>query len=512
MNEGAEKSSWPKKAAAAGLWLVLGAAVVVFTAGPRDVGGPRLLEFHPWVLPWRDDVTMAPGAWMHAASQYAQLLGILGVAATLRPRLWLATIAAYIALSCPAWGAFVPHAPRYGLILLAATLRWRDHDALAGMALATAALLDSLFGSTAILAYGMSQANLMGLALVDGAVFVVVAVALLRAGGSWLVALPALAIAADLVLLGASAEAMEDHHELPPAPGECDDLDVRLLHPLEDGGPPFLPRGVAQGPGAIAVSGQGGVGVLEPDGRLDRRLPQAEDWGRVEFVAWQGEELLAAAGGATIRWAKRGEAWSLVSADSWSDAFPEILHVSAAGGQTVWTTGNYPLIMREPQRDMVYMGGGHQGFVAFAHHLGDALVLADAWTITAYDPSTLRPLRSRAFAPWSFATRVNAGPARLFRMVASLRRVEVVDPVSLVTDFTFDVPYAPRYMAASADGSRLLLADYFGDRLELRDGADGALLSEHRGGRRPRNITWSEARGAFLGVSACGAYELVPPR
>jgi hypothetical protein len=493
------------------LFVLLGGVVFVFGAGPRDVGGPGLLSFHPWVLPFRDDVLMGPGAWWTWAALVGQLVATLGVAATLRPRLWFVTIAAYIALTCPVFGAFVPGGTRWLLIAAAVGLRWRGRDGVAGCALAVSALQDSLFGSLAIIAYGLSQGSIAGLVLADAVVFVVGAGLLIRAGGGWLVALPAWLVAADLVAMAASLGAMEAHHDAPATPQECQDLDVRILHPLEGPGEAFLPRGIAEGPTAIAVSGQGGVGVLTDDGSLDLHLPSASEFGRVEFVDWDGDELVAAGAGGTLRWRSDGAGWTLVRAETWSESIPELLHVSPGGGETVWTTGNYPLILRSRADDVVFLGGGHHGYVAFAYRFEALLALADAWSITAYEPGSLRPLRSRSYPPWGFAARSNAGPTRLYRMRALLGDVEVVDPHTLKTDFVFDVDHVPRYLAASGDGSLLLLGDYFGDRLELRSAADGALISTHNPGRRPRNMVWSERRGAFLGVSACGAWELAVP-
>lgn len=500
-----------RRALAAVLWIVLGGAVFVFGAGPRDLGGPGLLAFHPLVLPFRGDVLMAPGAWWSWTNIALQLVLTLALAATLRPRLWLLTIAAYIALTCPVFSTFVPGATRWVLLAVAAGLRWRGRDHAAGCALAISALQDSLFGSLAIIAYGMSQSNLLGLVAVDALVFAGVAVALIRAGGSWPVALPALVVAANLVLLLASASAMEAHHDTAPTPQECEGLDVRVLHTLEDQPEPFLPRGIAEGPQALAVSGQGGVAVLSPDGTLDRQLRSANDFGRVEFVDWDGDELVAAGAGGTLRWAADGGGWGLKQAKSWSEAIPELLHVSPGPTETLWTSGNYPLILRGDADDMVFPGGGHQGYVAFAYWFGDALALADAWSLATYEPDTLRPLRSRSFPPWAFAARSNAGPNRIFRMEPFLGRVSVVDPGTLKTLFTFRTGHVPRYLAVSDDGALLLLGDYFGDRLELRSGEDGRLLSTHSPGRRPRNMVWSARRGAFLGVSGCGAWELAVP-
>ncbi len=490
--------------------LPLALGVLGYAQGPLDVGGRWFLEFHPLVMTFRPDVILAPGAWVDAAERWAQLALLLGLAWSLRPRLLGVAVAVCWLLVSPLWGAMWPLEVQWGLLIAAAIARWKGHHGVTGLLLGASVFADSLLAYGVVVQYGLRVAPLGPLLAFGGAA--IGAILLLRAGGRWLVALPPLGATTVFLCVLSTADAIEQHRFTPPAPGECDALDVEILHPVERPGERFLPYGVAVGRDLVAVSGDGLVALFDVDGDEVARLDAGRDFGRIEQVEWQGDDLLANPAGATMRWQRTpsGE-WDVARSERWGEGFPEILGIAVHRDRAWFSTVDYPILMREEPPAIVYVGGNTSGFTGFVRSIDDRLLLTDSHSVRVLDPDTLETLRFRRFAAWDVAVRHNAGPKHLYRMGTVAGRVEVIDPQSLETVRSIPVDLRPRYMGVSGDERHLLATDFFNGRVHLLDGETGALLGEYSVGRRPRNIAWSERDGAFLGVSACGLYRLRPP-
>lgn len=468
---------------------------------PIDDLGWYLL--HPLFLPLRGDVeTDAQGIW-NTAQLWLQLAAMLAMVLWIRrPRLTGAFLF-YLLLGTYTFGTQLTGGIRWALLLAAGLLVLANRRAAAVFLLTLVLAVTTLMPTLGITIYGFVVGDLQWCVVPAVVVGILVSVLAVRWIPDGFMLVPAVVLVMLHGLNIAYGPSIHRHHDLPAEAGACDDLDVNVLNDLH-GWEDNQAWTVQQAVDGLYVGGKNRFWKLSDTGTLLATTPM--DKGRIFAIRMEGSRVLGVARDAVLEWS-RGEEPGVVYERL---MFPELQHFEIHEGEMFATPHKFPLLVRAGAPGMRYYGRP-SGIWMFGVTRSDGhLFIWDGITMGRLDSETLEVEQVRDYATFDRSIAVYGGQRYLYRGRLISRTVDVVDPRSMDVVRSVSIEPPPRFFNVSDDESLLAAADFMHETVTLYSLADGVLLGRFRVGPRPRGLTWSSRKGAFLGVSACGVYEIKP--
>ena len=426
-----------------------------------------------------------------------------------RPSTWRALgVLAYGGLCGAAlWKVFNPWLHWLALVAVLLLL-WRRRPTAAALLLVAGVSIEACMVAGVQAAYGLSVGSpwiALGVALGAGAV------ALWALRRRWLLILPAILLAAlgwgNLLYGGA----IHRHHDLPAAGGACRGIQARILNPLTHRGeqPAWAVLDRRDG---LVVAGLDFIMLLSHRGEL---LQQWELPGlyRIQQLSSDGDAVVGAGSTAIVRWVPGQRPTTLLAPDQSAGYFVEFTHVAVAAGRINAAGVHFPVIYQPGQDRRVFFGElrSHANTGVSADPDQRRLFVWDMDSIGEVDPLTLELKRLRRFSLLELSVNTVAGRRYLYRARPFSRAVDVLDSHTLEVVRTLRLSFSPRFIAVDDAEAVLAASDMMGNRVSLWDLRRGRHLGYRSVGPRPRGVSYAGTLGAFVGVSACGLYQLDGP-
>ncbi len=467
---------------------------------------PAWFLWHPLLAPFHPEVRTDASGWWMTAQCWAWPAVLAAIVALLRRPRWMLLFVLVLAAGIPAMHQLLDAGPRWVVAAIVAVLAWRGHPAWAMVLASLALLAPPLAAAVVVTGYGLNAGG--SPVLLAGALLVGVLLAAwtLRTFRDGVVLLPPVALIALTLGSLAVGPAASRHHEAPAAPGDCVALDVKVLQSFAgDPGTPLW--AVSEVPQGIAVGGNDRLWLLDDAGEVRSTLHVR--CGRPFALAPQGDAIVGTFQCGVLGWEPGHEAepWFQVA------GFDEPMHVLPLDGAVLTASNQYPVALRADGRrvDARYYGDPSGIHLFGITRTRDRVFAWDGDTLAEIDPASLDPVRTREFGSLDRAIAI-AGGGRLLGLARPFAgRVEVVDGDSLQTLREIDIGFAPRYLAIDLGDRFLAAVDFLSETLVVHRIDDGSLVGRYRVGPRPRGVQWSARLSAFLGVSACGAWERPVP-
>jgi len=431
-----------------------------------------------------------PGRWWRRAAPW-RALGVL----------------AYGALCGAGVGQFSPFWLRWVALVPVPLLLWRRRPSAAALLLVAAAATEAALVSMTQIYYGVSVGSpLPALAVVTGGA----AAGVWAIHRRWLLGLPAVALAVLGLIQPLYREAIHRHHDMPASARQCQGLQARILNPLvhRRHQPAWV---VIERKDGLVVAGVDFIMLLSHDGGV---LHQAELRGadRVQDIILDSDGVVAVGSTRVVRWVP-GQPARTVLEDRLADrTYVEWAHVANVAGRLYVSGVIFPVIYSLADNRQIYLGQLQSHLVTgvAADPSGRRLFVWDLDGVGEADPRTLEVKRFRRFGLWRLGAVVVAGRDRLYRARQFTKAVDVLDSRTFEVERTLRMDFGPRFLAFDPREEVLAASDTLGQEVSLWDLRRGRHLGNRRVGPRPRGLAYSNKLGAFVGVSACGLYQLAP--